>query len=133
MMDNGADVLFQVAGGAGPAVLETAAARGKLGIGVDVNQNGLFPGSVLTSMVKRTDKIVFAALMLAKRGIWRDNYKMLGLEQDAVGIVFDENNAPLVSPEMRNRIELIRNNIILDSILVHDYTEDLRCSGVVSE
>ena len=127
MMDKGADVIYQVAGGAGPAVLEAAAGRGKLGIGVDVNQNGLYPGSVLTSMVKRTDKAIFAALMLAKRGVWRDNYKRLGLEQDAVGIVFDENNKELVSREMRARIDKIRKDIVLGSILVHDFTEDLKC------
>ncbi|WP_291328883.1 BMP family ABC transporter substrate-binding protein [Desulfovibrio sp. UCD-KL4C] len=133
MMDKGADVIYQVAGGAGPAVLKAAAKRGKLGIGVDINQNGLYPGSVLTSMVKRTDKAVFAALMLAKRGVWRDNYKRLGLEQDAVGIVFDENNKSLVSFEMRARIENIKKEIELGSILVHDYTEDMKCSACVKK
>ncbi|SDL39438.1 basic membrane protein A [Maridesulfovibrio ferrireducens] len=133
MMDKGADVIYQVAGGAGPAVLEAVAARGKLGIGVDVNQNSLYPGSVLTSMIKRTDKIVFAALMLAKRGVWRDNFKRLGLEQGAVGIVFDENNKSLVTPEMRARIEVIKKDIVLGSISVHEYTKDLKCSGRVDK
>lgn len=133
MMNEGADVIYQVAGGAGPAVLKAAAERGKLGIGVDINQNGLYPGSVLTSMVKRTDKAVFAALMLAKRGVWRDNYKRLGLEQDAVGVVFDINNMPLVSLEMRERIENIKNGIELGSILVHDYTEDMKCSACANK
>ncbi|MGL1930885.1 MAG: BMP family ABC transporter substrate-binding protein [Desulfotalea sp.] len=127
IMDKGADVIYQAAGGAGPAVLEAAADRGKLGIGVDVNQNGLYPGHVLTSMVKRTDKTIFAALMLAKRGVGRDNFKRLGLEQDAVGIVFDEHNDFLITPEMRTRIEAIKKDIILGLITVHDYTEDLKC------
>ncbi|XPV75119.1 MAG: BMP family ABC transporter substrate-binding protein [Desulfovibrio sp.] len=127
MMDQGADVIFQAAGGAGPAVLGAAAARGKLGIGVDMNQNGLYPGSVLTSMVKRTDKAIYAALVLAERGIWRDNFKRLGLEQDVVGIVFDEHNEPLITPEMRTRLETIKKNIILGLIPVHDYTDDFKC------
>ena len=42
-MDQGADVIFHAAGAAGTAVLEAAAKRGKLGIGIDRNQNGLFP------------------------------------------------------------------------------------------
>ncbi|CCO25486.1 BMP family ABC transporter substrate-binding protein [Maridesulfovibrio hydrothermalis] len=127
LMDQGADVIYQAAGGAGPAVLKAAAARGKLGIGVDVNQNGLYPGSVLTSMLKRTDKIILAALMLAKRGIWRDNFKRLGLEQEVVGISFDEHNKSLITSEMRLRIETIKKDIVLGSISVHDYTEDLKC------
>lgn len=132
MMDKDADVIYQVAGGAGPAVLEAAAARGKLGIGVDVNQNGLYPGHVLTSMIKRTDKAIFAALMLAKRGIWRDNFKQLGLEQDVVGLMFDEHNTSLVTSEMRTRIESIKKNIVLGSISVHDYDEDLKCPAYAS-
>ncbi|WDP93142.1 MAG: BMP family ABC transporter substrate-binding protein [Desulfobacter sp.] len=127
MMDKGADVIYQAAGGAGPAVLEAAAKRGKLGIGVDVNQNGLFPGSVLTSMVKRTDKAVFAALMLAKLGVWRDNYKLLGLAQDAVGIVFDRHNQSLVTPGMRQRIAQIRKDIVMGTVQVHDYTQNKKC------
>ncbi|WP_407944283.1 BMP family ABC transporter substrate-binding protein [Maridesulfovibrio sp.] len=127
MMDQGADVIFQAAGGAGPAVLKACAERGKLGIGVDINQNGLYPDSVLTSMVKHTDKAVYAALMLARRGIWRDNYKRLGLEQEAVGIVFDAHNEKLVTQEMRNRIENIRRKIVLGEITVNEYTEDPTC------
>ena len=127
MMDKGADVIYQAAGGAGPAVLEACAKRGKLGIGVDINQNGLYPGSVLTSMVKHTDKAIYAALMLAKRGIWRDNYKRLGLAQEAVGIVFDKHNEKLVTPEMRSRIENIRKKIVLGEIVVDEYTENPTC------
>ncbi|WP_245543787.1 BMP family ABC transporter substrate-binding protein [Maridesulfovibrio salexigens] len=127
MMDQGADVIFQAAGGAGPAVLKACAERGRLGIGVDINQNSLHPGTVLTSMVKHTDKAIYAALMLARRGIWRDNYKRLGLEQEAVGIVFDEHNKNLVTEEMRNRIENIRKKIVLGEIIVHEYTEKPVC------
>ncbi|NDV21370.1 BMP family ABC transporter substrate-binding protein [Desulfovibrio sp. JC022] len=127
MMDEGADVIYQAAGGAGPAVLEACAARGKLGIGVDINQNGLYPGSVLTSMVKHTDKAIFAALMLAKRGIWRDNYKRLGLAQEAVGLAFDKHNEILVTPEMRSRIENLRKKIVLGEIVVDEYTENPTC------
>ncbi|SEA49413.1 basic membrane protein A [Desulfuromusa kysingii] len=127
MMDKGADVIFQAAGGAGPAVLAAVAARGKLGIGVDVNQNGLYPGHVLTSLLKRTDKTLYAALMLAKRGIWRDNFKRLGLEQDVVGLAFDEHNESLITLEMRARIEVIKKDIILGLISIHDYSDDLKC------
>ena len=48
----GADVVYHAAGGTGLGVLQAAADAGKLGIGVDKNQNHLQSGSVLTSMVK---------------------------------------------------------------------------------
>jgi len=127
LMDKGADVIYQAAGGAGIAVLEAAAKRGVLGIGVDRNQNGLFPGHVLTSMVKRTDKVIYAALVQAQRGIWRDNVKRFGLAQDAVDVVFDEYNAPLVTTRQRDAIDAIRTKILLGEISVHDYVVDNKC------
>ena len=54
-IDRGADVIYHAAGGTGIGVLRAAADAGKLGIGVDSNQNMLHPGKVLTSMVKRVD------------------------------------------------------------------------------
>ncbi|MDE2017922.1 MAG: BMP family ABC transporter substrate-binding protein, partial [Hyphomicrobiales bacterium] len=54
-MDKGADVIYAAAGGTGQGVLRAAADAGKLSIGVDSNQNGLFPGHVLTSMLKHVD------------------------------------------------------------------------------
>ncbi len=126
-MDQGADVIYQAAGGAGPAVLEAAAKRGKLGIGVDRNQNHLYPGSVLTTMVKDSGKSVYAALMLAKRGIWRDNVKRMGLAQGAVSLAFDEHNAALVTSDMRTKIEQLTSDIMLGTIKVHDYTQDNAC------
>ena len=51
-IDRGADVIYHAAGGTGVGVLRAAADAGKLGIGVDSNQNMLHPGKVLTSMLK---------------------------------------------------------------------------------
>jgi basic membrane protein A len=49
--DRGADVVYHAAGGTGLGVIRAAADAGKLAIGVDSNQNGVAPGTVLTSMV----------------------------------------------------------------------------------
>ena len=58
-IDRGADVIYHAAGGTGIGVLRAAADAGKLGIGVDSNQNALHPGKVLTSMLKRVDNATF--------------------------------------------------------------------------
>ncbi|TIH17167.1 BMP family ABC transporter substrate-binding protein [Marinifilum sp. JC120] len=128
LMNQGADVVFQAAGGAGPAVLEVVAKRGKLGIGVDRNQNGLYPGHVLSSMFKRMDRVIYAALVHSRRGIWRDNVKSFGVAQNAVGLSFDENNAPLITDEMRKKIEELKNKIAIGKIQVHDFVLDNKCS-----
>ena len=46
------DIIYNVAGGAGLGTLRAGAEAGKYTIGVDSNQNPLYPGSVLTSMLK---------------------------------------------------------------------------------
>lgn len=52
LYDSGADIVFQVAAAAGLGVLQAANDRNLYAIGVDSNQNDLFPGHVLASDVK---------------------------------------------------------------------------------
>ena len=66
-IERGADVVYHAAGGTGIGVLQAAADAGKLGIGVDSNQNYLHPGTVLTSMLKRVDNAVYDAFKDVKR------------------------------------------------------------------
>jgi basic membrane protein A len=126
-IDQGSDVIFQAAGGTGIAVLQTAADAGKLGIGVDSNQNGMHPGSVLTSMLKRVDVAVYNAFMDAKNDSFSYGFNVLGLENDGVGYAMDENNASLVSDEMKATIEAAKADIISGKITVHDYMSDNNC------
>jgi len=58
MFDDGADIVYQVAGGTGIGIIKASKARGHYAIGVDTDQDGLAPGSVLTSMIKRVDVAV---------------------------------------------------------------------------
>jgi basic membrane protein A and related proteins len=66
-ISQGADVLFQVAGGCGLGTLQAADDAGKWGIGVDVDQYNLAK-RVLTSGVKRVDNGVFAAAKQEQQG-----------------------------------------------------------------
>ena len=67
-IDRGADVVYHAAGGTGLGVIQAAADAGKLAIGVDSNQNGLAPGSVLTSMLKRVDVAAYETFKDAMDG-----------------------------------------------------------------
>lgn len=123
----GSDVVFQAAGGTGIAVLQTAADSGILGIGVDSNQNGMHPGKVLTSMLKRVDVAVYNAFTDAKNGSYTYGFNVLGLESGGVGYALDDNNASLVSDEMKATIEAAKADIISGKISVHDYMSDNNC------
>jgi basic membrane protein A len=126
-MDQGADVIYAAAGGTGVGVLQAAADAGKLGIGVDSNQNGLQPGKVLTSMLKRVDVAVYNAFMDTKDGKFSPGFNDLGLKEGGVDYALDENNKDLVTPEMKAAAEKAKADIIAGTIKVHDYTEDNAC------
>ena len=125
--DRGADVVYHAAGGTGRGVLQAAADAGKLGIGVDSNQNGLFPGSVLTSMLKRVDTAVFEAFSDAKNGEWTTGFSVLGLAEGGVGWALDDNNSGLISDEMKAAAEAATAQIVSGEVVVHDYMSDESC------
>ncbi|MEO5806253.1 BMP family ABC transporter substrate-binding protein [Devosia sp.] len=126
-LDQGADVVFQVAGGAGAGVLQAAADAGKFGIGVDSNQNYLHPGNVLTSMMKRVDIATYNAFMDEKNGKFTAGTVVLGLAEDGVGAAFDDNNAALITPEMKAAVDTATAKIKSGEIKIHDYMSDKAC------
>ena len=126
-IDQGADVVYQVAGGAGAGVLQAAADAGKLGIGVDSNQNYMHPGNVLTSMLKRVDVATYNAFMDEKNGKFTPGTIILGLAEQGVGAAFDDNNAKLVTPEMKAAVDKATADIISGAVKVHDFRTDKAC------
>ncbi|MGH2340258.1 BMP family lipoprotein [Segnochrobactraceae bacterium EtOH-i3] len=125
--DRGADVVYHAAGGTGLGVLEAAAEAGKLGIGVDSNQNHLHPGHVLTSMLKRVDVAVYKALEDANAGTFTGGVEVLGLKEGGVGWALDEYNEKLITPEMKAAADKATADIISGTIVVHDYMADSSC------
>lgn len=125
--DRGADVVYHAAGGTGLGVLEAAAEAGKLGIGVDSNQNHLHPGHVLTSMLKRVDVAVYKAFEDANAGTFTGGVEVLGLKEGGVGWALDEYNAKLITPDMKAAADKAEAGIISGTIVVHDYMADSSC------
>lgn len=126
-IDRGADVVYHAAGGTGVGVLRAAADAGKLGIGVDSNQNGLHPGKVLTSMLKRVDTATYKTFTDAKNGTWKPGATSLGVKEDGVAWALDENNKALITPEMKAAVDKAAADIIAGTIKVHDYRTDSKC------
>ena len=126
-IDQGADVVYHAAGGTGVGVLQAAADAGKLGIGVDSNQNHLHPGHVLTSMLKRVDVAVYNAFMDARNGEFTAGVNALGLAEDGVGYALDENNEALITDEMKTAVEEAKAKIIAGEIQIHDFMSDNSC------
>ena len=118
----GADVVFAAAGGTGTGVYQAAKDSGKLAIGVDSNQNHLQPGTILTSMLKRVDVAVYNVSKSFAPGI-----TVLGLKEGGVDYAMDANNAKLVTPDMKKRVDAAKADIISGKIKVADYMADNAC------
>ena len=118
---NGSDVIFAPAGSNTVRALEAAHDNGVYGIGVDANQNHLFPGSVLTSAMVRIDNAIFRALMAAKNNIWGEQIQAVGLQEKGVELAFDKYNKNLISKELRDQLDQITADIILKKINLQSY------------
>jgi basic membrane protein A len=121
----GADVVYAAAGGTGVGVLQTAADEGILSIGVDSNQNYMHPGKVLTSMMKRVDNAVYDSFTAGDA--LETGFNVMGLSNGGVGYALDDNNASLVSADMKAAVDAAAAKIASGELAVHDYMSDNAC------
>jgi len=124
-ISQGADVVFAAAGGTGIGVLQTAADENILSIGVDSNQNHLHPGKVLTSMLKRVDNAVYDAFTAGEAV--EPGYRLMDLASGGVDYALDENNAALITDDMKAAVDAAAAGIKEGSIKVHNYETDSTC------
>jgi len=94
-LQQGAWVIYQVAGGTGlgvfDAVADTLKAEGKkmgppFAIGVDSAQDWIKPGVIIASMMKRVDVGVYTAVKDAVNGNFKGGVLELGLKENGVGL-----------------------------------------------
>lgn len=122
-IERGADVVFAGAGNSNRGIFQAAVDNGVYAIGVDSNQNGEAPGTILTSMLKRVDVAALAALSAARDGTWQPGILSLGLAEGGVGYALDDNNWPLMTPEMIVAVENAMIDIVNGTITVTDATQ----------
>lgn len=123
MFDDGAGVVFQVAGGAGVGALQAAKDANKYGIGVDSNQNTLQEGHILASMLKNIGNSIVLAVNDAKAGTLKfGETTAYGLANDGVGLTFDDNGG-LVPEDMISQIEDYKQKVISGEIEVPTASE----------
>ncbi|CAA9420727.1 MAG: ABC transporter, substrate-binding protein (cluster 11, riboflavin/purine nucleoside/unknown) [uncultured Pyrinomonadaceae bacterium] len=127
-INQGADILFTAAGNSGLGAFDAVEQFGinaqgeanKFVIGVDSNQNGVKPGFVLTSMVKRVDNAVYDVIKEVLGDAFKGGFHTFGLDKNGVAYAMDDNNKSLISPEILQRVEAAKGKIIGGEIKVTD-------------
>lgn len=114
MIDQGADIVFHVAGLTGMGVINAAEERGVFAIGVDVDQNHVAPEAVLTSAMKGISQAAFLTVERLVQGQFEGgrNY-VYGVADNAVDIAPFHEQSDLIPQEVKDRVaeakEQIRN------------------------
>ncbi|WP_181133443.1 BMP family protein [Rathayibacter sp. AY2B7] len=118
IFDQGADVVYQVAGGAGVGVLQAAADADKYAIGVDSNQNALQEGHILASMLKYVGESIVQAIEADADGsLVYGDVTSYGLANDGIGLTFDDNGG-IVPDSVITDIETYKQKVIDGTITV---------------
>jgi basic membrane protein A and related proteins len=115
MYDQGADIVYQVAGGTGLGVIQAAKGRHRYAIGVDTDQARLAPKYVLTSMVKRTDLAVYKSVQMLAAGKLGNKVVNLDLRAGGVGLGKVQASVP---KQYVARINTLKRRIITKKIKV---------------
>ena len=128
MNEQGADVVFQVAGGTGEGVIDAAKDENFFAVGVDSDQDYLAPGNVLTSMLKRVDVAVYDVIKQASEGTLEGgSVQQYGLDVNGVGISDMTYTRHIVPAEYVEQVNAAREAIIageLDVIDIRVLSED---------
>ena len=114
----GADVIFHASGSTGLGVFEAARELHKLAIGVDADQYHEAPGFILTSMVKRVDTAVYEAIRAVKENRFQGGVQHLGLKENGVKWVYDDNNRALIPAPVKARVDSLQALIVAGVIQV---------------
>jgi len=128
MYDDGADIVYHAAGGAGVGVFQAAQASGRYAIGVDSDQsrsNPRYADVVLASMVKRVNVAVYdAATAVVTDDLPAGEVVSLGLESDGVGVVYGTSLGPAVPDGVRDALDRSRAGIASGDIDVPSQRSD---------
>lgn len=117
-----ADVIFAAAGGSSIGMLERVAQNQNVhSIGVDTNQNNLYPNSVLTSLVKRVDKAVYDAMKQRSDNSWKPGVKYFGIKEGALDYAVDQHNRDVISAESIDKAERMKDYIMRGIVKVYNY------------
>jgi basic membrane protein A len=127
-IEKGADVIFTAAGNSGLGAFDAVEQYGKgpdgeankFVIGVDSNQNGVKPGYVLTSMVKRVDNAVYDAVKEVLENRFVGGFHTFGLDKDGVAYSVDQHNKALIPDDVIQKAEEAKSRIVSGEIKVTD-------------
>ena len=118
LVQQGADVIYHAAGASGLGVFQAVKEKNIYGIGVDSDQDGLYPGTILTSMLKYVDNATFDVIKAAVDGKFEAKLQTFGIKENGVGTTNFEFTKDKIGEENLKKLEQIKQDIKDGKIVV---------------
>ena len=115
MVTNGADIIYQAAGGTGIGVINACADNGIYAIGVDYDQSFIAPETVISSAMKRVDNGVQDICKALKDGKFAGGVRKYSLTDGGVDIA---PTTTLLTPEALAAVEQAKKDILDGKVTV---------------
>lgn len=122
---NGADIVFHAAGATGLGVIEACQEAGIRAIGVDSDQSGIAPDTIITSAMKRVDNAVYDTVKALLDGSIKGGIHMYDLSVGGVDIAPTRD---LLTEEVIQAVEDVKQKIIDGDITVPATKEEFEAS-----
>ncbi|WP_321328648.1 BMP family ABC transporter substrate-binding protein [uncultured Ilyobacter sp.] len=120
MMDRKADVIMHVAEGTGRGLFQAAKERGVYAIGCDVDEDGVLPGTILTSVIVRIDNAVYSLVSDLIKGKFAPGYTQANLASNGVSLTDFRYTKDIIGKEKIAKLNKIKNDIIKGKIKVSE-------------
>lgn len=126
MINQGADIVFQVAGLTGMGVITAAQEEGCFAVGVDIDQNSVAPETVITSAMKGVTNATYLTIKQVIDGTFDgESNATFGLAEGGVELApFYEHDA-IIPAVVKDAIEQAEKDIISGALVVPTWRSDL--------
>lgn len=126
MYQQGADIVFQIAGGTGVGVFQAAQESGKWAIGVDSDQATIMADTnpdqakvIITSMMKNVDNSLYRALKLYTEGkLPFGKAEALGVAEGGVGLAYNKYFDEVTPADVKTKLEAAQKALIDGKVTV---------------
>jgi basic membrane protein A len=116
VLNDGADVVFNVADPAGLGILKAASDANKYAIGVDSDQNGLYPKNVVASMLKQCGNSIYDWIQQIRADkAPSGQLEIYRLKNGRVGLVYNDS---LVPAAIKQKVDSAKEKVLKGEIVV---------------
>ena len=112
------DIIFQVASASGIGVFKAAEENNIKAIGVDSDQDYLYKGTILTSVMKRLDRAIVLTIDKIIKGNLENRSYRLGLKEGGIELSPMKFTKNIIKTSTLNKIEQVKQKIINREIIV---------------